>query len=61
MEDYREMYLTLMRATEQVIRVLVEAQRKCEELYLAQGEDQQTAFDPWQGQMDQRSATEAIP
>lgn len=34
MPDYREMYLTLFRATEQAIHTLIEAQRACEELYL---------------------------
>ncbi len=38
MPDYREMYLTLFRATEQAICVLMEAQRTCEELYLSQSE-----------------------
>lgn len=32
--DYREMYLHLMRETEKAIRILTEAQRRCEELYL---------------------------
>ena len=43
--DWKEMYLTLMRATEKALRlheeadrVLVEAQRNCEEQYLAAGE-----------------------
>lgn len=39
MVDYQEMYLTMMRATEQAIRILIEAQQKCEELYLSAGED----------------------
>ena len=34
---YREMYLTMMRAAEQAIRLLIDAQRKCEELYLEKG------------------------
>ena len=32
--DYKEMYLTMMRASEKAIRILIEAQQKCEELYL---------------------------
>ena len=32
--DYKEMYLTMMRATEKAIRILIEAQQACEELYL---------------------------
>ena len=34
MADYQEMYLTLMRATEQAIRTLIDAQQKCEEMFL---------------------------
>ena len=34
MADYQEMYLELMRAAEQAIRILIEAQQRCEELYL---------------------------
>ena len=34
MPDYREMYLHLMRETERAIRILTDAQRTCEELYL---------------------------
>lgn len=34
MPDYQEMYLRLMRETEKAIRILVQAQRDCEELYL---------------------------
>ena len=32
--DYKEMYLTMIRASEQAIRILIEAQQKCEEMYL---------------------------
>jgi hypothetical protein len=39
MEDYKEMYLTMVRATEQAINLLIEAQQKCEELYLSASED----------------------
>ncbi len=34
MPDYKEMYLTLFRATEQAINTLIAAQQECEELYL---------------------------
>ncbi len=30
MPDYKEMYLTMVRETEQAINILVAAQRKCE-------------------------------
>lgn len=36
MPDYKEMYLILFRATEQAINMLIEAQRKCEELYISE-------------------------
>lgn len=35
MPDYQEMYETLFRATEKSIRILIEAQQTCEELYLS--------------------------
>ena len=38
MPDYKEMYLTMVQASEEAIRCLVEAQQKCEELYLSSGE-----------------------
>lgn len=37
MADYQEMYLHLMRETEKAIRILIAAQRDCEELYLQGG------------------------
>lgn len=38
MPDYKEMYFTLFRATEQAINTLIEAQRECEELYISEPE-----------------------
>ena len=38
MADYREMYLHLMRETEKALRILIQAQRDCEELYLRDSE-----------------------
>ena len=38
MPDYKEMYLTMMRETERAIRILIDAQQRCEELYLAAAE-----------------------
>lgn len=35
MPDYKEMYLTMVRASEKAVSVLIEAQRECEELYLS--------------------------
>ncbi len=38
MNEYKEMYLTLFRATERAINILISAQRECEELYLSMPE-----------------------
>jgi hypothetical protein len=34
--SYKEMYLELFRATEQAINTLIDAQRRCEEMYMNQ-------------------------
>ena len=39
MTDYQEMYLTMVRASEKAIDILVEAQQKCEEMYLEAEEE----------------------
>lgn len=33
--DYKAMYLVMCRAAEQALRILIEAQQQCEELYLS--------------------------
>lgn len=33
MPDYKEMYLKMVRASEQAVNILIAAQRECEELY----------------------------
>ena len=38
--DYKELYLKMMRASEEAIRVLIKAQQECEELYLAAEEEE---------------------
>ena len=38
--DYKEMYLTLFRASEEALDILIAAQRKCEEMYLAAEEEE---------------------
>ena len=38
MENYKEMYRELFIATTKAINILVEAQQKCEELYIEAGE-----------------------
>ena len=36
--DYEKMYLTLFRATEEAVDLLIAAQRECEELYVSSEE-----------------------
>ena len=38
MTDYKEMYLKMFRASEQAIKLLISAQRECEELYISSQE-----------------------
>lgn len=38
MPDYRQMYVTMMQASEEAINLLIKAQRKCEELYISSSE-----------------------
>ena len=40
MPDYKEMYLTLFRATEKAINILIEAQNKCEDMYIEAEDDE---------------------
>lgn len=37
MPDYKELYFTLIREAEKAVRILIEAQKACEELYLNDG------------------------
>ncbi|MDD6023104.1 MAG: hypothetical protein PUC06_02540 [Oscillospiraceae bacterium] len=36
--DYKELYLKMVRATEDAMNLLIKAQQECEELYLQQTE-----------------------
>ncbi len=49
MPDYKEMYLKLIRATEEAINVLISAQRECEEMYLSAPESNITVLHPPSG------------
>lgn len=40
MSDYEEMYLTMLRASEEALRIIIEAQKKCEEMYISQEENE---------------------
>ena len=35
MANYKEMYLKMMRASEEALRILIQAQQECEEMYLS--------------------------
>ena len=38
MPDYKKMYFTLFKASEEAVNLLIAAQRECEELYIASEE-----------------------
>ena len=39
MPNYEEMYFKILRASEDAIRLLIRAQRECEELYMSTPEE----------------------
>lgn len=48
MPDYKKMYLRIMRASEDAIRLLIEAQQECEELYISEQDvmaDEQSEYE----------------
>lgn len=51
MPDYQQMYLTMVRAAEKALNILIEAQQECEEIYLS-GEETEITLLPVQGNMD---------
>ena len=40
MADYKEMYEPMVRASEKALNIIIDAQRKCEEVYLAAEEEE---------------------
>lgn len=38
MPDYKEMYLKMLRASEEAMKLLIRTQRECEELYISSEE-----------------------
>ena len=38
--DYKEMYLKMVRATEEAMQILIKAQHECEEMYLSESEEE---------------------
>ena len=43
--NYKEMYLKMMRAMEKAMNILIEAQRKCEEMYISPAPKEQRPKD----------------
>lgn len=43
--DYKQMYLTLFDATEKAVNLLIQAQQKCEELYISSSEPESETFE----------------
>ena len=41
MADWKEMYLTMVRASEKALRILEEAEQECEEMYMRDGDGPQ--------------------
>ncbi len=39
MPDYKKMYLKMLAASEEAMRVLIEAQQECEEIYISESEE----------------------
>ena len=44
--DYKEMYLEMVRETERAINILVQVQRRCEEMYISSSEPEITLLTP---------------
>ena len=42
-QAYKEMYIVMARATEKAVRILIEAEQRCEELYIAEESGGDTA------------------
>lgn len=49
MPNYQEMYLHLMRETERAVRILIQAQQDCEEMFLDSPEPSLIRLDPPSG------------
>ncbi len=45
MPDYKKMYLTMFRASEEAVNLLIEAQRECEEMYVSAPETEIVALE----------------
>lgn len=52
MADYAKMYYTMMKANEDAINILIEAQKKCEEMYISAPEADIRLFEPAMKHLD---------
>lgn len=52
MPDYKKMYLTMFRAAESAIDLLIAAQRECEELYISTTGSEENVIPISQGQKE---------
>ncbi len=50
--DFKEMYLKMVRATEEAMRILIEVQRECEEMYVSATEPLVEELQKAYGQME---------
>ena len=46
MVDYKEMYLEMVREAERAINILIQVQRRCEEMYISSSEPEITLLTP---------------
>ena len=46
MVDYKEMYLEMVREAERAINILIQVQRRCEEMYISSSEPEITLLKP---------------
>lgn len=49
MPDYKEMYLTMVRETEKAIRILIDVQKRCEEMAIS---SEDALLHPFAGRWD---------
>jgi hypothetical protein len=54
MTDYKQMYLELIRGTERAINTLIDAQRRCEELYISAPEAEITILPSKEAKTDKQ-------
>lgn len=62
---YKEMYLKMVRASEEALNILIKAQQECENVYIkygcSDGEEEKKLFSIWVCKAYLRGGTEAVP